>query len=160
MRGVHLRSFPTKFIQGQSRNRGSTSAFSARAYTANLYLMVDKVKRGGRVQPPLLPAWANFSIMMESLEFTPESGRCHSVYSVGFPSLAGLVGPVQENTIFSLLAVTSPSPSQLLLEAKCTFKNLPPSLVRLDETYVSIWQNYLVIQSARYRVNTELIIYV
>ncbi len=38
----------------------------------NFVMMVDIVKGGGRAQ-------ANFSIMMEC---TPESGRCHSVYSV------------------------------------------------------------------------------
>ncbi len=36
-------------------------------------------KWGGRVPPPPSPAWTNFSIMMEC---TPESGRCHSAYSV------------------------------------------------------------------------------
>jgi hypothetical protein len=31
------------------------------------------------VHPPPSPDWANFSTLMEC---TPESGRCHSVYSV------------------------------------------------------------------------------
>ncbi len=39
----------------------------------NLYVMVDIVKRGWTW------VWANISIM---IEYTPESGRCHSVYSV------------------------------------------------------------------------------
>ncbi len=43
-----------------------------------LYEMVDRRKGGGRAPPPSA-AWADFSIM---LECTPESGRCHSVYSV------------------------------------------------------------------------------
>ncbi len=56
-----------KYIQGQ-RNKGSVSTLSAGAYTTILSAMVDIVR-----------ARAIFSIMMES---TPESGRCHSVYSV------------------------------------------------------------------------------
>ncbi len=47
----------------------SVSALSAGAYTTTLYLMVDRVKRGGRAPPPS-PGWANFSIIMEC---TPES---------------------------------------------------------------------------------------
>jgi hypothetical protein len=47
-------------------------------YTTTLYVMVDKVKGVGRV-PPTLTTQADFSIMMEC---TPESGSCHSVYSV------------------------------------------------------------------------------
>ncbi len=43
-----------------------------------LYMMVDMVKGGGRA-PPLSPACADFILMMEC---TPESGHCHSVYSV------------------------------------------------------------------------------
>jgi hypothetical protein len=46
-----------------------------------MMVMVDTytvVKGVGRAPPPS-PAWANFSIMMEC---RPESGRCHSVYSV------------------------------------------------------------------------------
>jgi hypothetical protein len=54
------------------------SALSAGAYTATLQTM----KGGGRAPPPS-PAWANFTLMME---FTPESSRCHSVYSVVPPS--------------------------------------------------------------------------
>jgi hypothetical protein len=46
---------------------GSISALSPGAYTSTLYAMV---------RPPPSPGWADFSIMME---FTPESGRCHSV---------------------------------------------------------------------------------
>ena len=33
------------------------------------------------VHPPPLPAWANFTLMMEC---TPESSRCYSVYSMVF----------------------------------------------------------------------------
>ncbi len=53
------------------------------AYTTTLYVMIDRVKGGGGactsivLQPSL--AWANFSIIMEC---TPESGRCHALYSV------------------------------------------------------------------------------
>ncbi len=57
---------------------GGVSALSARAYTPTLYMMVDIVKGGGR-SPPLSPAFADFTLMMER---TPESGHCHSVYSV------------------------------------------------------------------------------
>jgi len=45
--------------------------------------MVDIVKGGGSALPPST-AWAVFTLMMEC---TPESGHCHSVYSVG-----GIVG--------------------------------------------------------------------
>jgi hypothetical protein len=54
----------------------SVSARSAGAYAATLYVMVDKVKGGGRAPPPS-PGWHDFSIMMEC---TPESGFCHSIY--------------------------------------------------------------------------------
>jgi hypothetical protein len=56
----------------------SVSALLAEAYTATLYVMVNRVEWGLRAPSP---AWANFSIMMEC---TPESGSCHSVcmYSV------------------------------------------------------------------------------
>jgi hypothetical protein len=40
---------------------------------------MDKYSDGMGMHPPSLPAWANFSIMMEC---TPESGRCHSVYTL------------------------------------------------------------------------------
>ncbi len=46
-------------------NRASVSAYSTGAYTATLYVMVTTVKEGGRA-PPTSPAWANFSIVMES----------------------------------------------------------------------------------------------
>ncbi len=39
--------------------------------------MVDRMKGEGRAPPSL--DWADFSIMIEC---TPESGNCHSVYSV------------------------------------------------------------------------------
>ncbi len=54
------------------------SALSTGAYTTTLNVMVDIVKRVG-VHPPPSPIWANFSIKME---FTSDSGCCHSVYSV------------------------------------------------------------------------------
>jgi len=40
--------------------------------------MVNVMKGGGRASPPS-PAWANFTLMMES---TPESNDCYSVFSV------------------------------------------------------------------------------
>ncbi len=51
---------------------------STRVLTATLLVMVNVVKGGGRA-PPTLTSQANFTLMMEC---TPESGRCHSVYSV------------------------------------------------------------------------------
>jgi hypothetical protein len=56
----------------------SVSAHSAGAYTATVYVLVTKVKGGGRAPSP---AWSNFSIMMECM---PESGRCHSVCTLWF----------------------------------------------------------------------------
>ncbi len=46
------------------RNMGSVFVLSAGVYTTTLYVMVDRVKGGGRAPPPS-PAWANFSIIME-----------------------------------------------------------------------------------------------
>ncbi len=70
----------TEYMQGLSRNRGSVSALSeAGEYTTTLYVMVDIVKGDGRAPPPPSPVRANFPIMMEC---TPESGHCHSMYSV------------------------------------------------------------------------------
>ncbi len=63
----------------QRWNRVSVSAQSAGAYTATLLVMVNVMKGGGRAPPPPLPAWANFTHMMEC---TPESSYCYSVYSV------------------------------------------------------------------------------
>ena len=40
--------------------------------------VLDKVKEGGRAPPPS-SGWANFFITMEC---TPESGHCHSVYTL------------------------------------------------------------------------------
>ncbi len=57
----------------------SVSAHSAGAYTATLLVMVNVVKGGGRALPTLT-SQANFTLMIEC---TPESGRYHSVYSVG-----------------------------------------------------------------------------
>jgi hypothetical protein len=68
----------TEYILGQSGNRGRVSALSAGAYITTLFVIVDIVKGGGRA-PPSSPVWANYSIMMEC---SPESGCCHSVYSV------------------------------------------------------------------------------
>ncbi len=48
------------------------SAHSAGAYTATLLVMVNVVKGGGRAAPTPLPAWSNFTLMMEC---TPESSR-------------------------------------------------------------------------------------
>ncbi len=53
----------------------SVSTLSAGAYPATLYVMVYRVKEGGRVPPPST-AKADFSIMMEC---KPEIGHCHSV---------------------------------------------------------------------------------
>ncbi len=57
------------------------SAHSAGTYTATLLVMVNVMKGSVRldVHPPPLPAWANFTFMMEC---TPESSRCYTVYSV------------------------------------------------------------------------------
>ena len=54
------------------------SAHFAGAYTATLLVMVTVMKVGG-VHPPLLPARANFTLM---IKFTPESSGYYSVYSV------------------------------------------------------------------------------
>jgi hypothetical protein len=45
--------------------------------TPQVCIIVDIVKGGGACTPPF-PAWADFSIMINC---SPESGRCHSVYS-------------------------------------------------------------------------------
>jgi hypothetical protein len=58
---------------------GSTSSLSAGAYTTTLLLMEDRVKGGGRAPPPS-PGWTIFFTIM--MECTPDSGHCHSVYSV------------------------------------------------------------------------------
>ncbi len=39
---------------------GTVSALSARAYTATLHVIADKVKGGGSAPPPSLPGWADF----------------------------------------------------------------------------------------------------
>jgi hypothetical protein len=61
--------------------QGQCICHSAGAYTATLLVMVNVMKGGGRaaVHPPPSPTWANFTLMME---FTPESSRYYSVYSV------------------------------------------------------------------------------
>jgi hypothetical protein len=47
--------------------RGSVSALSARAYTATIYVMVNRVKGGGRATPPphqpglIFPSWSELS---------------------------------------------------------------------------------------------------
>ncbi len=51
--------------------------FSAGAYSITLIDILDRVKGGVHLPPSL--GWADFTILMEC---TPESGRCHSVYSV------------------------------------------------------------------------------
>ncbi len=48
---------------------------SAGAYFTTLLVMLDCVTGG--VHPPPSSGWADFSITMEC---TPESGHCHSVY--------------------------------------------------------------------------------
>jgi hypothetical protein len=60
------------------------SAHSAGAYTATLLVMVNAMKGGG-VDPPPTPAWANFTLVMEC---TPESGNYHSVHSVVLTALS------------------------------------------------------------------------
>jgi hypothetical protein len=62
---------------GRVELRGVHTAYAlaAGAYITTLYVMVHRVKKGWRAPPPL-PGWDDLSIMME---FTPESGRCHSV---------------------------------------------------------------------------------
>jgi hypothetical protein len=57
------------------------SCHSAGAYTATLLVSGDGKcnERGWACTPPPLPAWANFTLLMEC---TPESSRCYSVYSV------------------------------------------------------------------------------
>jgi hypothetical protein len=68
------------FSRGVEENRGSVTAFTAGAYTTTSLVMVDRVKREGACTPlPPSPGWADFTIMMECM---PESGNCHSVYSV------------------------------------------------------------------------------
>jgi len=55
-------------------------ALSAGAYTATLYVMVNRVKRVG-VHPLPLPARPDFSIMMEC---PPEIAQCHSLCTLWF----------------------------------------------------------------------------
>ncbi len=50
------------------------------ALSTTLYVMVDRVKGGGRAPQPT-PGWADFTIMRES---TPETGHCHSVCTLWF----------------------------------------------------------------------------
>ncbi len=71
---IKKRSPRSHNTQRIKRKRKDVSFFVG-GYTATLYVMVNVVKRG-RCAPPPLPAWANFSIMME---WTSESGRCHSM---------------------------------------------------------------------------------
>ncbi len=51
-----------------------------------LYVMVDKVKEGGRGPPTLI-----FSTMME---YTPESGHCHSVCTLWTVTIATPFAPM------------------------------------------------------------------
>ncbi len=56
----------------------NVSAHSAGAYCATLLVMVNVMKASGHAPPPS-PAWANFTLMMQS---TPENSRCYSLYTV------------------------------------------------------------------------------
>jgi hypothetical protein len=66
-------------VQGGKRNRGCVTAsqLERTPQTTTLLGMVDRVKGGGTPQPS--PGLADFTIMTECM---PESGNCHSVYSV------------------------------------------------------------------------------
>ncbi len=77
---------PTEYIMSRVEIGGVysyVSAISAVAYTTALYVMVDEGNGGGRA-PPIPTSLGYFSIMIECM---PESGRCHSVYSVVTPQL-------------------------------------------------------------------------
>jgi hypothetical protein len=57
------------------------------------------------VNPPPPPAWTDFSIMMEC---TPESGRCHSVYSVELQTINNITWRARfdrAKTIFRILSL-------------------------------------------------------
>jgi hypothetical protein len=78
MSSVHL----TSTYRGRGEIGGVyLSALSAGAYeyTTTLNVIVDIVQGGESAPHPPSPAWVDFTLMMEC---TPESGRCHSVYSV------------------------------------------------------------------------------
>ncbi len=71
----------TEYIGGRDETGGVyLPSHLERTLKLTLYSHVIKkrVKGDGRAPPPS-PGWANFSIMMEC---TPESGRCHSVYTL------------------------------------------------------------------------------
>jgi hypothetical protein len=57
---------------------GGQSALSAGAYTTTLYVMVDIMKGGAYAGTPTL------------IRLTPESGHCHSVYSVFHTHTSGI----------------------------------------------------------------------
>jgi hypothetical protein len=74
-------------------SKNSISALSAGAYTTTLYVMVDRVKGGGRAPSP---GWPNFSIMIEC---TPERGNCHSVCTLSL-KLSAITGGFQAIYLF------------------------------------------------------------
>jgi hypothetical protein len=65
-----------------------------------LYMMLDRVKGGWACIPPPLPAWADFSIVMEC---TPESGHCHSVCTLCSKLFPAQINDVQYMTNYLLL---------------------------------------------------------
>ncbi len=106
----------TEFIQGY-RNRGSVSAVSAGAYTTILYVMGDRMKWEG-VHPPASQGWADFSIM---IEYTLESGHCHSVFTLWlhgcgglYPFLALIMQFIIHKGVIAILFFT-PSPSMMCI---------------------------------------------
>ncbi len=67
---------PIHRVQSRGRDEiGGVYLPSNGAHTSSLYVMVTRVKGGGRA-PPNLPSRADFSIMME---YMPKIGNCHSV---------------------------------------------------------------------------------
>ncbi len=79
---THGQKVPQSTYRGRVDIGRSVSALTAGGYTITLYVLVDIVKRGrGAPPPPPHPhtRLGNFYII---LEFTPESGNCHSVYHV------------------------------------------------------------------------------
>ncbi len=75
-------------FQPQSTYRGRVEMWGVylpsqleRTPCTTLYVIVDRVKGGGRITPHPSPGWADFSIMMEC---TPKSGNCHSVCTLWY----------------------------------------------------------------------------
>ncbi len=69
---------PQSSYRGRVEIRGSVSALSAGAYITTLYVMVDIMKGGAYAGTPTLT------------RLTPESGHCHSVYSVFHTHSSGI----------------------------------------------------------------------